>query len=276
MYGFHGALLIIGGVTMNCIPGCLLWKQQSIEDDKHSNNSSDCLSQYQYDTKTRVTSKGNKITIETPEHVNKKIESDIHISYIDTFPVQYDNFMTRKVSVQESDSTSNDASQNFLHNLKMVAKTTGFMMFTIGLSVASPSMDIIFIFITEVFIDKNLTMDDVTFGLFLMNIVNLFARLLPGAMMQYKRIPTLFCPLFASLIATLVLVGFAWSTSRDFTVGILAVAGIPIGMYSAMFCVIVTKLVGATKLPTALSLVLSANSVGNAISGPINGKIYSI
>lgn len=263
---------------MNSIPGCLLWKKSIIrESNQCVDINTDRMKQFQENLKIRVTIDDKEIIIEKNKAIPNKHVNDVF--YINKFPVLRGGLKTRLVSFHQGDSTKTAPGQyttepqTIKQSMKCIMKNIQFMIFMVGCVVAYPSVGLLMIFVADVFRDKGLALNDVAFGLLLMNIVNIIGRLIPGAMMQSKRIPTLFCPLFASLVATAVLVGISLSTSRGFIIGVLVLSGIPFGMFITMFSVISTKLVGAKNLPTAIGLIFSANCIGNAIAGPVSGKL---
>lgn len=263
---------------MNCIPGCFLWRNPDVKSkSRGSDMTSDRLRQYQKNLRIKITMKENdEIKIKKNKNVPEGKDNDIF--YIHSFPVLYDGLKTRRISIEPGDFTDEPPSaekvrsQSLLRSVRAIVSNTRFMIFVVGCVVANPSLGLIVIFVADVFFDKGLTMDDVTFGLLLMNIVNILGRLIPGVLMQSKKIPPFLCPLFASFMATVILIGFSLSSSKSATLAVCALAGIPIGMFITMFTVISTKLVGAENLPTAIGLLFSANGIGNAIAGPVSGK----
>lgn len=278
MYGFRGALLIIGGFSLNCIPGCLLWKQlPNIHKERPRENlTSDLLKQYRQSLQIKLIRHKDKIIIKKKKELSENTKNDVF--YIDKFPVLRTDPNTKSIFVQQGHfatirADKDTARQTPLHSLKSIIKNTQYMIFVVGCAAAYPSIGLIVIFVADVFKDKGLTLNDVTFGLLLMNIVNIFARLLPGFFMKCKNVPTLFGPIFASLTATISLVGFSLYTSKVLAEVSLALAGIPIGMFITMFSVISAKLVEPKDLPTAIGLLFTTNCIGNTVAGPISGKL---
>ncbi|KAL4230024.1 hypothetical protein ACF0H5_010411 [Mactra antiquata] len=278
-YGLRGALLLVGGITMNCIPACLLWKVPTENGDqvqqKASNKNTEPIQQYKQNFDITLTTTEDTVTIKKNNRHSFSTENDLY--FINKFPVTYNDTKTRRVSIQpgdfkEYDDKETEENQSIVQNLKSLTKNTGFVIFVMGSALAFPAVSIAIIFIADLFRDKGLAIDDTTFGLFLMNAVNIIARLLPGLLLQVKNIPTMFVPILASLLATLGLLGFAFSKTKVVALIVCVVTGMPLGMYLAMMSVVSTKLVGIKKLPTAVGIMFSACSIGSALAGPVNGK----
>ncbi|KAL4225745.1 hypothetical protein ACF0H5_016434 [Mactra antiquata] len=276
MYGFRGALLILGGFTMNFIPMCLLWRQQSPKlDTQASTRSVENLQLYQQTFNVSVSIKDDKVIIIK----NKQLSKENDVNFIRKFPVAFDVAQTKRISIKPGKVTyfeDTDRLQTLKQNLLSLITNVEYMVFLIGFVISFASLALIIIFIADMFKDKGLTVEDATLGLLIMNIFGVFGRILPGLLMQIKHLPTLFCPLLAALSGTFVLLGIQLTSSRTLLLMICAFNGIPSGVISTMFNVITAKLVDTKGLPTAIGLLFTASGIGNAIAGPVSGYLRDI
>ncbi|KAL4219856.1 hypothetical protein ACF0H5_020267 [Mactra antiquata] len=274
---FRGALLILGGFTMNCIPTCFLWKLRI------SRRCSTKSRKYEQDSNSSIQSDFSKTTIDKNKTVRlTSRETNVSHDFVQTIPIMLDDSQTRRVSIQNgyldkvTSIEETDKYRSLKQNFRYLIKNTRFMLFVVGFVIAYPALSLIMIFIADIYEDKSLTVEDATLALQIMNIVGIFGRIIPGLLMQCQRVPTLFCPLVATLLGTVVLLGMLLTTSRPHLLFICAINGISSGMFSSMYSVIAAKLVDIKSLPTAYGVLFTSSGIGYAIAGPVCGYMRDI
>lgn len=270
-YGFRGALLIIGGVCLNCIPSCLLWVEPNAY--RKGRKKLDSIVQYQTDFKVVVTEVGDGIVVSKNESETETEEqSDIY--YIRHFPVMSNRQTTRRVSISQEQNTSRkDEKRSILTCLKAIFRNRSFVHFWIATNLVLSLLQLTSIYVGDIFADKKLSRDDAIFGLLLLNAVNIVGRITPGILIQIECVPVLFGPFLATLIAVCTMTGLIWAESRPVVLLFCALTGMPIGMLTAMFSIISVWLVGEDNFPAAMSLLVTTYGMVNAIVGPVSGKL---
>lgn len=271
MYGFRGALLIVGGCVLNVIPGCLLFKKVE-STRKHPSSLAEKLRQFQEKFEATVVDAGPEIKIE-----RRSFDISKDVQMISQFPVLSQNQDTKTVVVQMGEKQTESNRRTICSRciqLTQLLKNRSYVLFMLGIVITTPCIGLIIIFIVDIFLDKGFTRDDASFGLTLLNVTLLFGRLLPGLLMQSKYISTLALPIFAAILAAVSLFSLTIVRAQWLTVAVCAVVGLPMGMFITMFSLVPLKIVGQERLPTAIGMILTANCIGNAVVGPISGKCF--
>lgn len=148
------------------------------------------------------------------------------------------------------------------------------MTFWIGYVLTTAALNLTIIFIADIFLDKGLSEDDSNLGLLLLNILNTLGRILPGALMQTRHVPIMFCPLIGTLMATGFMTGFVLTTTKRMELLFCALIGLPVGMFYAMLSVVSVSLVGKNNLSVAMGLIFTTTGITNAVTGPVTSNVF--
>ncbi|KAL4231963.1 hypothetical protein ACF0H5_009540 [Mactra antiquata] len=283
VYGFRGALLILGALCANIIPACLLWSGSNFDQKKTIKpsqvNPDFRVVQYELEYSVQVTQAGDNICIQRCENGTKNKGTSVY--YISKYPMLEERNNTKLVTVHDRRcsviSVHNQREQlknyTFRENLKAILKNFEFVVFWIGTVITAGTLNNVFIFIADIFADKNLKPGDSTLGLFLLNVTNVIGRLLPGLMVLTNRVPVLFHPFVASLISIGGMSGLLLARTRWTALLFCAMIGTPFGMLLTMISVVSMSLVGINRVSTASGLTFSTLGILNATLGPIWGYI---
>ena len=115
--------------------------------------------------------------------------------------------------------------------------------------------------------------EDVSLGLFLVNIFSIFGRLLLGLLaVQSKSVSTLFVPQFCSLVSALLFLLFPFIKVRSIILALTGFFGVFIGMFTCMYSILTVKLMDSDLLPIAMGIFYTMSGIGNLVNGPLNGK----
>ncbi|XP_045176657.2 monocarboxylate transporter 13-like isoform X2 [Mercenaria mercenaria] len=276
VYGFRGALLLIGAICMNTVPACILWKRHNNTIKRQNGTEfTNQIDEFQTRFKEKTEGSGDIILIEKLKETASAETSDS--VYVSQYPVVHDEMKTKTVIVQAArenlaDSNKSKASKN----IKQTLSNKVFMTFVIGLTIVFPSVLLIVIFVADIYQDNGLSSDDVSLGLFLVNVTSIIGRLLPGILLQSKRVSPLILPLINAVFTAVLIFVFVLVESRWFLIVLTCAVGIPMGIVSSMITVVTLKLVGSDTLPTALGICFTLIGIGQVVSGPVNGYIRDV
>ncbi|XP_045175596.1 monocarboxylate transporter 9-like isoform X2 [Mercenaria mercenaria] len=280
LYGFRGALLIIGAIGMNATPTCFLWKHHS-----NTTNPQKCvevanqIEEFQTLLEVKTKDSGEIITIEKLKQTPPRDGFDS--VYVSQYPVQQGETKTKTVIVEGTGNKSTDLKkskqrQTISESFRRIWHIKSFIVFVLGSIGLTTSLALIIIFVADIYKDNGLTNDDVSLGLFLLNVMSTAGRSIPGMIIQSKRIPTLVMPLLNAVLSAVVIFSFIIVKSRWLLIVLSGVIGMPLGMCASMLTVVTQKLVGSDLLPIALGTFFTFNGICQVVAGPVNGYIRDV
>ena len=274
LYTWRVALLLIGAISLNAVPGCLLWKLSSNEKrDPYREHNSTLITTFQTRMQVKIDVNGERVTIQKTDQTDTQFSN---INFVEKFPVLKGETSTKCLTVTEAGHKQKSATCNFASNIVMHIKSVlcnkCFMLVVFGTIFAIPSVMIILMFVGDIYADNELTNDDVAFGLLLVNIFSLIGRLLLGFAMHTKFISTLLLPLLCSLVSAVIFLLFPFVKARGLILTLTGIFGVPIGMFTSMYTVLTLKLIDTNLLPVAIGIFYTLNGIVNLAYGPLNGK----
>ncbi|XP_053407325.1 monocarboxylate transporter 7-like [Mercenaria mercenaria] len=238
LYGFRGALVIIGAISMNTVPGCILWKQNS-NNNKLPRCVADSNQIIEFQTRFQVKTEysGEVIMIEKLRQ-NSSLEASDTV-YVKQYPVQHGETKTKTVIVQGTENTSftsnkSKSGQTFCKNISQILRNRSFLFYVMGMVISAPSLTVVFIFVADIYLDNGMTNDDVSLGLLLMNVLSITGRLFPGIILQSKYIPSLLLPFLNAMLSAVLVFCFAFVKSRWHIIILSGAVGVPLGMSISM------------------------------------------
>lgn len=306
-FGIRGTFLIIAAVSLNAVPAALLWKDQlqhatSKHEAKYNTEIHETKPEYPetQETKsenpeTHETELQNQKTHETKtkNHGNQETQCEILESMNNDRTLQ--NSISQRIQcwqnteqmtgINEVHRTQTKTVQNatmideghleetILQGFKYLVTNKCFVMFAIGLVIINNSLNIVLIFIDDIFQSNGFSKKDVSLGLLILNVLNLIGRLLPGVTLQYKLMSTMCVPIITAALAVVAMVGFILADTLALSLFFCCLVGMPFGISSAMFTLIPMKLVGLRRLPNAIGILFTINGMCFAATGPLTGLI---
>ncbi|XP_045176440.2 monocarboxylate transporter 1-like isoform X2 [Mercenaria mercenaria] len=297
-FGLKGTLLIVGGIYLQILPASLLWR----DDEFKSRKAVHLTEQNTNDTevKEKVDANANRALWSCSDAsqnergyggVTNCTEDDKvvnvrnggcpkikHVNIINRHAAEHADFKQSYVKRNDEDTMvtctiQNTRRESIGESLKHLACNPSFVLFAIGLAVAYPALGILFIFIVDLFLDAGLSEDNATFGLLLVHMFSIFGRLLPGLVLQSKRVPALSVPICASIVTSAAMAGLVAVTDLKQLLLLLGLIGIPYGVFVSVFSVTTLKIVGIDRLSNAIGVHFTLNGIGSAVAGPISGSL---
>ncbi|XP_053384648.1 monocarboxylate transporter 9-like isoform X2 [Mercenaria mercenaria] len=280
LYGFRGALLIIGAIGMNATPTCFLWKH-------HSNTTkpqkcvevTNQIDEFQTLFEVKTEDSDEIITI---EKLKQSPSTEVYDSvYVSQYPVQQGDTKTKTVIVQGPGNKSthlkkSKPGQTLSESFRHILHNKSFIFFVFGMVSLTPCITMMIIFVADIYKDNGLTNDDVSLGLLLLNVMSTVGRLLLGMIMQSTRIPTLVLPLLNAVLSAGLIFSFILVKSRWLLIVLSGAIGMPVGVFASMLTVVTQKLVGSDLLPIALGTFFTFNGICQVVAGPVNGYIRDV
>ncbi|XP_045175480.2 monocarboxylate transporter 12-like isoform X2 [Mercenaria mercenaria] len=289
-YGLKGALLIVGGLYMQLIPASLLWTPR-VKRSKEGNINISMSGEDR--TKVKPAKHTEKVDKECREDT-RFLESDDkyqQTSTEDTADENNDSVLIERQLTTIDDKqgrrktedkrnpevkANNRGKDTVWESLKQLAFNPSFVLFAVGMGVAYPALGILFIFIVDLFLDAGLTEEEASLGLLLVHMFSIFGRLLPGIVMQSRRIASLSVPIFAALLTSSAMVGLAFVKSLEVNLFLCCLIGLPYGVFVSVFSVTTLKLVGIKQLSNAIGVLFTLNGLGSGLAGPISGLLRDL
>ena len=219
----------------------------------------------------KIDIRDKRITIEK----NNQTDDVSNSIFVVQFPVLKGATCIKTVNVIEPAnrlSHTCDFENNIFAQIKSILLNRCFMLVVLGTLKAIPYNIVIIIYLGDMYKDNGLTNDDVSFGLLLLNIFNIFGRLLLGILLHSRHLPTLLVPLLSSLLSVVLLLFLAFVKTRTPILTLTAFFGVPIGMSASVITVLTLKLIDAKLFPIAVGIFYTLNGIGNLVIGPLNGK----
>ncbi|XP_060557630.1 monocarboxylate transporter 14-like [Ruditapes philippinarum] len=307
-YGIRGNLLVISAIFMNSIPICFLWGQpddtdgqQSIPDQSKSDETFDNEHCGKIFDDTNGFEKDNSENEKLMNGMNshdaipskQAVISEEHIDFNDKNDTKDDHVKkpfheTDSISKSMTDSNIDivienqsknhcgESADTLCHSLSQILKNRTFVIYLLGGVTSYPALGLMMVFVVDIFLDKDFTSEDAAFGQLLLSALNILGRFLPGILMQFRCVSTLSIPMLASLISTTVFPCLVLARVKWLATLLCAFTGLSLGMFVSIYSVTTVKLVGQERLPNAMGLLFSANSLGNAIAGPVCGYLRDI
>ena len=303
-YGMRGNLLIMGGIFMNSIPICFLWsrpvdsvmEQNKTSTDMNLENRSVSKRLNRADISEEDTENEKLMNdINRQDHViltkqanETDVKSDFNIENYSEYEGEKDTFcetesLTEKTprpsldivienKSKEQFGNSEEPATTLCQSIGQILKNRTFVIYLLGGVTSYPALGLIMVFVVDIFLDKEFTSEDAAFGQLLLSALNVLGRFMPGILLQLSCVSTLSVPMLASLISTTVFPCLVVARVKWLATLLCAFTGLSLGMFVSIYSVTTVKLVGQERLPNAMGLLFSANSLGNAIAGPVCGK----
>ncbi|XP_060553073.1 monocarboxylate transporter 14-like isoform X1 [Ruditapes philippinarum] len=273
LYGWRGALLLIGAISSNAVPCCIIWKHPlDLKRDTQQGNSPNPIADFQNSLQVETEVKNCVITIKKTEKAVATVSDSI---FAIKFPVLKGEQETKTVIVTDA---GNKKMESCCVNsiigvfIKSVLCNSWLMLYVFGIMLAVPFQNFIIIFLGDIYNDNGLTKDDVSFGLLLYNLFGIFGRLLPGIVFQFKFVSSLILPLVCSVVSAVLFLLFTFVNTRWLIFAITAL----LGMFRSTAPVVTFRLVGRNLLPVVLGTVFTFNGISNLVLTPLNGLIRDI
>ncbi|XP_053388130.1 monocarboxylate transporter 12-like isoform X3 [Mercenaria mercenaria] len=280
LYGFRGSLLITGALVMNTVPGSILWKQHcnTSKSEEHTVVTNK-IGEFQTRFQVQTEDNGENITIAKSKQTSTTEVSDS--LYVSQYPVLLGEIKTKTVTVESSlarspISKNSKGDQKWFEIIKQLLLTKCLMFFAFGIVISFPALNSIRIFVADIYLDNGLTNEDVSLGLFLINVMSTLGRLFPGISLQSKRITPLVLPLLNAVMSAVLLFSFTLVKSHWLIIVLSGAVGILIGMNVSLFHLITLKFVGSKTLPIAIGMFRTLGGICEMVAGPISGYIRDV
>ncbi|XP_045184281.2 monocarboxylate transporter 9-like [Mercenaria mercenaria] len=277
LYGLRGSLLITGAIVLNTVPGCILWKQHcnTSKSQEHAAVSNK-IDEFQTHFQVQTEDSGENITIAKSKQISTTEVSES--LFVSQYPVLLGEMKTKTVTVENSLAQSNNSKgdRTWFEIIKQLLLTKCLMFFAFGIIISIPALNSISIFVTDIYLDSGLTTEDVSLGLFLINMLETLGRLLPGISLQSKRIAPLILLLLNAVVSAVLLFSLTLVKSRPLIFVFSGAVGIVVGMYVSLFRLITLKFVGSKTLPIAIGVFRTLGGICEIVAGPINGYIRDV
>lgn len=151
-----------------------------------------------------------------------------------------------------------------------------FMVYVAGLSFALPIINILTVFIIDLYQDRGFTKTEASFGLIALNMCGGLGRLSPGFLMKIPRMTIIGVPIMACVLLGIGIVCVVFVPGLSLLIVSSCVTGFAIGILVASLNVTTASLVGTNHLGNAIGIICTTNGIGTAISGPLGGNDRTI
>lgn len=274
--------MLTGGFYMQLIPASLLWTDQR---KKHSPSKDRRVCKRKDDlrkdavadkeiTKERDSSKDTCDT-KTDKYIT---EHDMECSVLIERKITTinENGVSLKTGGNKAVLPRNHGNETVFESLKELALNPSFVLFAVGMGIAYPALGILFIFIVDLFMDAGLTIEEASLGMLLVHLFSILGRLIPGILMQSKRVSTLSVPIVASVVTSISMAGLAYANILELCLFLCCLIGVPYGIFVSVFSVTSLKLAGISRLSNAIGVLFTLNGLGTAIAGPTSGRYLNL
>ena len=273
LFEWRDALLVIGAICLNAVPGCILWKRPTIlKRDYYRGQNSAQMTEYETRMQVETDISNVTVTIQKTDQTDRQVSNT---TFIERLPVLKGEIGTKRVVVTEGENKRenrcNIGGIIGMHIMSILCNRC-FILVVFGTMFGVSSAMTILIFVSDMYQENGLSSDDVSLGLFLVNIFGIFGRLLLGFAVQSKFVSTLFVPLFCSLVSAVLFLLFPFIKARSLILALTAFFGVFIGMYTSMYSILTVKLMDSNLLPIAMGIFYTMSGIGNLVIGPLNGK----
>ena len=155
-----------------------------------------------------------------------------------------------------------------------VIKNKIFMLFTLSMMMAIPSMNSILIFMIDFYKTKGIEKPAGVSLYVYMNLASLPFRMLPGAIARISKIPKMTMPCIFVWLAAVDVFMFPFASAKGTFTLLACVYGACLGAMINLIAVSTFQLTGPENYSTAIGILFTLLGVAKSVAGPISGKCF--
>ncbi|XP_060075587.1 monocarboxylate transporter 14-like [Ylistrum balloti] len=246
-FGWRGCLLIVSGVMLNMVPCFAVCKPRMV---------GVCSSQV-----TNVSGMQSFMRNLFP-CLQKKIDNKSRLSVVSTISTTSTLYSSRE--------------DKFSVKLKSLAKNKVYVLFTMAMVVAIPSVNCVMIFLVSALQSKGFDLSTAVFLYFTMNLTSTVFRLVPGFCKRIPHMSVLMIPVFYMGIGAVACGLLPGAITYEQHVVLLGSLGVMLGGTVTVMSVTTMKLVGMRNYSTGLGVLITAVGISNTCAGPIAGYMRDV
>ena len=274
MYGLQSTYLIIGGIFLNSLAACLLYRKvtpvqirtvKPVLVSQHGMNAYDNpAAVMESPKKDDILSSHNSLRDETTPLITA------HHDHLNKDSMFYDD-QIRKDGTQHISKLS-ETLKRTVESFKHLIRDYTYMLFLLGDSLIVSFANGFVAVIVDVFTSAGYSSDEGLSAFLPYFIASIVGRLLPGIIQQNQRMNPLIVPLICGIIG--VCGQLAILLSSEYVIMMLGcgLSGLSVGGAISSSSVVATRLVEKEAFPVAFGLITTVSGALSAISAPLNGK----
>ncbi|XP_069106516.1 monocarboxylate transporter 12-like [Argopecten irradians] len=243
-YGWRGCLLVVSGIVANMIPGFAACIPRNVGVSLSLNDNG------------------------TKQSLFKRC--------FPCFQPKYEN--TNRLSVVSTVSTTSSLpitrkDEALLTKLKTLRNNKVYILFTVAMVIAVPSVNGILVFLVNALQTKGFDSSKAVFLYFFMNLISTIFRMVPGLCKKVPHVSVLAIPVLFMSIGAVACALLPGARTYEEHLVLLGMLGAMFGGTVTLLAVTTMKLVGIKNYSTGLGVLITAMGISNTCAGPISGYI---